>query len=209
MKIRQKKQAQQPTCTSCCSKPKKWYKERLFIIGLSLIILLIMFIVLPDAARGEFIFLKDGKIIKGTIISDEAETIVARVNGKTRRIRRKTIMRILYTDLKMGKVYIQMRDGTSRIAYIVDEDRMSYICREELYSPKEFVLKRSAVLFVAEKNPSGLKGDSASDSIRLEWLPPLTVYALAGGCAAHGNISLIADPACAPCSFFPGAPFAC
>ena len=37
MKKEKIKQESHPTCTSCCHKPKKWYKERLFIVGIILI----------------------------------------------------------------------------------------------------------------------------------------------------------------------------
>jgi hypothetical protein len=83
-------------------------------------------------------------------------------------------MRILYTELKMGKIYIQKRDGKGVVAYMVDEDRANYTFRMELYNPEEFTLKRSDVLFMAEKNPSGLQvvGDVGTDRVSLTWLPP-------------------------------------
>ncbi len=126
----------------------------------------------PSLLGAEYIFLKDGKIIRGRIIADRPRTVVARVAGKNEKIRRGDILRILYTELKMGKVYIQKRDGTSVLAFIVDEDRESYICRKKLYSPKEFSLRRSDVLFVAEKNPSGLKGEAGMTDAELSWFPP-------------------------------------
>jgi hypothetical protein len=57
---------------------------------------------------------------------------------------------------------------------MVDEDRANYTFRMELYNPEEFTLKRSDVLFMAEKNPSGLQvdGDVDTDRVTLIWLPP-------------------------------------
>ena len=55
---------------------------------------------------------------------------------------------------------------------MVDEDRDTYTFREKLYEPKEFKLKRSEILFIAEKNPSGLDGKAETDRIHLKWLPP-------------------------------------
>lgn len=126
----------------------------------------------PALLWAEYIFLKDGKIIKGSITDDLPGAVVARVAGKRKRIRRSNIVRILYTELKMGKVYIRKRDGTKVIAFIVDEDRESYTCRKVLFSPEEFRLMRSDVLFIAEKNPSGLKGEAGFTEAELSWFPP-------------------------------------
>ncbi|HNX25121.1 MAG TPA: fibronectin type III domain-containing protein [Spirochaetota bacterium] len=123
----------------------------------------------------EAVFLKDGSIVDGTIVSDGATSVTIRTDGKkTKQIPRSDIMRILYTELKMGKIYIQKRDGKGIVAYMVDEDRASYTFRMELYSPEEFTLKRSDVLFMAEKNPSGLQVDGTvgTDRVTLTWLPP-------------------------------------
>ncbi|MBN1501065.1 MAG: hypothetical protein JW982_12965 [Spirochaetes bacterium] len=126
----------------------------------------------------EFIFLTNGAIVEGKITGETADTITLRTKDrKTLEIRRSTIMRILYTELKLGKVYVQKRDGESVLAYMVDENRESYTFRKELYKPQEFILKRDDVLFIAEKNPSGLKidGETGQKSIPLKWLPPYDI----------------------------------
>ncbi len=123
----------------------------------------------------EAVFLKDGSIINGTIVSDGATSVTVRMTDKKlKSIPRSEIIRILYTELKMGKIYIQKRDGKGVVAYMVDEDRESYTFRLDLYKPEEFTLKRSAVLFIAEKNPSGLQvvGDTETDRVSLTWEPP-------------------------------------
>lgn len=123
----------------------------------------------------EAVFLKDGSIIEGTIISDGAVSVTIRTEDKkTRQIQRSSIMRILYTELKLGKIYVQKRDGKGIVAHLVDEDRESYTFRRELFSPEEFTLKRNEVLFMAEKNPSGLQpdGEIGTDRVSLKWLPP-------------------------------------
>lgn len=125
--------------------------------------------------QGESVFLNDGSIAEGTIISDSPGSLTLRgADKKLRQIRRGDIKRILYTKLRMAKVFIQKRDGKSAVAFIVDEDQESYTCRNELYSPEEFTLKRSDVLFMAEKNPSGLQyeGEIGTDTVRLTWLAP-------------------------------------
>lgn len=123
----------------------------------------------------EAVFLKDGSIVEGTIISDGAGSVTMRTEDrKTRQIQRASIMRILYTELKLGKIYVQKRDGKGIVAHLVDEDRESYTFRKDLFSPEEFTLKRNEVLFMAEKNPSGLQpdGEIGTDRVSLKWLPP-------------------------------------
>lgn len=130
-------------------------------------------IILTCPASAEFIFLKDGSIIEGTITSDAADYITLRTKDKKeKQIQRSNILRILYTKLSLGKVYVQKRDGKGIEVYMVDEDQESWTFREDLYKPVEFKLKRTEVLFMAEKNPSGLEGEAWTDKIELKWLPP-------------------------------------
>ncbi len=135
----------------------------------------LIFIVFNTQLAAEFVFLKDGSIIEGDIVNDAAESVtILTKEKKQKQIPRDKLIRILYSKLKMGKIYIQKRDGDSIVAYIVDEDQESYTFRKELYKPEEFVLKREDVLFMAEKNPSGLKvsGEIGTDRVSLVWLPP-------------------------------------
>lgn len=134
-------------------------------------VIFLVFFSLP--LKAEFVFLKDGSIIEGTIIHDAKETTTLRKkNGQEKIIKRIDIMRILYTKLYMGKIYVQKRSGEGLEAYMVDEDQETYIFRKQLYKPDEFILKRKDVLFISQKNPSGLSGKAETDSVRLEWLPP-------------------------------------
>jgi len=123
--------------------------------------------------RAENVFLKDGSIINGTIVTDEAASITVKKNdGALETINRDRILRILYTNLKMGKIHIQMRDGNNLEAYIVDEDQNTYTIRKELTSPEEQTIERTEVLFVSERNPSGLKGTADTTTVELSWYPP-------------------------------------
>ncbi len=125
--------------------------------------------------KAEAVFLKDGSIVTGTITADSAVSVDIRINDKTvKQIPRGSIMRILYTKLKMGKIYIQKRDGKGVVAFMVDEDQDTYTFRKELYKPEEFVLNRSQVLFISEKNPSGLQviDKVGIDRVSLMWEPP-------------------------------------
>ncbi len=124
-------------------------------------------------AFGENVFLRDGGIINGSITRESALTVTVRKkDGKSETIPRGRIMRILYTELNMGKIHVQMRNGKNFEAYIVDEDQKTYTFRKELTSPQEETVKRSEVLFIAERNPSGLAGTAETDSASLTWYPP-------------------------------------
>lgn len=124
--------------------------------------------------RGENVFLRDGSIINGNITKENALTITVKKkqDGKNETIPRQNILRILYTQLSLGKIHIQMRNGKNFEAYIVDEDQASYTFRKVLTSPREEVVKRSEVLFIAERNPSGLSGTADTNRIDLTWYPP-------------------------------------
>lgn len=146
---------------------------RQIIFSALLFILTYFFAVLP--LNAESVFLKDGSIIDGTIVSDSTSSVSVRTEDrKIKSIPRGNVLRILYTKLKMGKIYIQKRDGEGIVAFMVDEDQETYTFRKELYNPKEFTLNRNDVLFMAEKNPSGLKADGEikTDRVSLTWLPP-------------------------------------
>jgi hypothetical protein len=83
--------------------------------------------------RSEQVFLKDGSIVSGTIVADTAKSLTVKgAGGKRDTIARDRIMRILYTELFMGKVFIRMNDGTVKSGYMVDEDRTTYTFRKEL-----------------------------------------------------------------------------
>lgn len=123
--------------------------------------------------RSENVFLKDGRIINGSIVGDAAASITVRKSdGKKEVVPRGDILRILYTNLKMGKIHVQMRDGSNFEAFIVDEDQDTYTFRKVLQSPAEMKVNRSDILFISERNPSGLKGTPGTGSIELSWFPP-------------------------------------
>lgn len=124
-------------------------------------------------AHAAYIFLKSGEIKKGTIVKDHIVYIVLELeDGKKNEIKYKDIMRTIYTKLNLNKIYIQKRDGKSIEAYKVDEDSETITFRKVLNKPEEFKLNRSEILFIAEKNPSGLTGKTSQHKIDLEWYPP-------------------------------------
>jgi len=132
-----------------------------------------MLLAFPSLLQAEYVFLKDGSILEGTILRDGSNSITMRdADRKVRTISRKDIMRILYTELYMGKLFVQKTDGKGFVAYMVDEDRTTYTFRKKLYKPEEFTLKRDEVLFMARGNPTGLRAEAGKVEAELEWNPP-------------------------------------
>ncbi len=144
---------------------------RKILIKTIVFIPLFLFIVIP--LNAEYLFLKDGSIIKGKIVSETANDVVIRdEKNKVLNYPHNKVLRVLYTEISMGKVYVQMKSGENFKGYMIDEDRDSYIFRHDINKPEEFTVKRSKVLFIAERNPSELQGESTHNEISLKWSPP-------------------------------------
>ncbi len=138
-----------------------------------ILILVLIWAAFTTPAFSEYVFLKDGGILEGRIISDSASSVRIRLkNRRTKLVSRSSVMRILYTDLYMGKVFVQKIDGKGVTCYMVDEDRDSYTFRFKLFEPAEFKLRRDQVLFMARGNPAGLQGKVKTDRVELKWFPP-------------------------------------
>ncbi len=122
----------------------------------------------------EVIFLKDGSIHKGRIISQSANKMVfKKTNRKIVRFKNSSIMRTLYTELYMGRQYIRLTNGKVIKAYKVDEDSKSMTFRKDITKPKEFTLARSKILFIARNNPNELAGKADFTDIDLTWQAPV------------------------------------
>ncbi|HRX49000.1 MAG TPA: fibronectin type III domain-containing protein [Spirochaetota bacterium] len=143
------------------------YTVTLFIIQLILI-------TLPGIRLyAEHVFKKDGAIIKGSIIADDIASISVRNDsGTIERIPRNEIMRIIYTDLYLGKVYVRLTTGEMVEGYQVDEDRDDFYFRRDITKPEEFKIPRKKVMFIARTNPTDLSGKASTDNIILTWSPP-------------------------------------
>ena len=140
-------------------------------ILLILLVIIILFGVKPSFS--EHIFLKDGKIIIGTIVRDGAGSITIRKKDrKIQQYKRKNIMRILYMRVYMGKIFVRMTDGRTLQVYKVDEDQETYTLRKNLYVPKEFKVLRKQVMFIARSNPTDLKAKAGQTEISMTWSPP-------------------------------------
>lgn len=125
--------------------------------------------------HGEYVFLKNGTVVECKILSETPSSMTVETpEGKTSVISRATVLRVMYTQLYRGKLYIQKVDGRVIEAYIIDEDQDNYTVRTELNSPHEFTIRRDEVLFMTRKNPSALAGRVSYKSVDLTWRGPYT-----------------------------------
>ncbi|MBN2159820.1 MAG: fibronectin type III domain-containing protein [Spirochaetes bacterium] len=138
-----------------------------------LIIALILLTTGMRSALGECVFLKNGSILRGKITGETGTAItLVSPNGSARMIGRSSVLRILYTDIYLGKVVVRLTDGSSLEAYLVDENADAYTFRNNLYLPDEYTVPRKKVLFMARTNPTDLHGTADTRSIWIAWYPP-------------------------------------
>lgn len=124
-------------------------------------------------ADAEYVFLKNGAIIRGSVIGETGSTLTVRSpGGGTRALRRGDVLRILYAELYLGRMVVRLTDGSLIEAYLVDENADCYTFRDSLEDPVEFSIPRKRVLFMARTNPTDLTGKSRPRSLILSWHPP-------------------------------------
>ena len=131
-------------------------------------------ILLNAPVMAEHIFLKDGSIIEGKIENETLESIIFIKNdGTKQKYNLNNIIRFVYKELYMGKLYVQKTDGKGLELYMVDENKEFYIFRFEINKPEEIKIKRTEVLFISRMNPLNLQAIKVdTDRIDLIWLPP-------------------------------------
>jgi outer membrane protease len=140
----------------------------------TILMLALLFVLAPGVKLyAEYLFLKDGSIVECKILDETSKAVTVRMkDGKTFAYERSNVMRVVYTKLYMGKVFIHMTDGRGIEAYIVDEDQDKYTVRMDISKLDEFTIKRTDVLFMVRKNPTGLQGKISKKKVELAWSPP-------------------------------------
>jgi hypothetical protein len=134
--------------------------------------LILFFIITVIPLRAELVFLNDGSIIEGEIITNTRESITVKDNeARLYKIQRDNILKTR-PSIKPGKVYIQKRNGDGISAYIVEEDKTFYTLRKELDNPNEFIINKSDVIFISKLAPSNVTGFLGANQINLTWTKP-------------------------------------
>lgn len=150
-------------------------RNRLGGLPVSVAVVAAMALLCAGRLHGEYLFLKNGTVMEGKILSESPSTMtLLSPDGRTVAVKRDTVLRVMYTQLYRGKIYIQKTDGRVIEAYIIDEDQEYYTVRPELNSPREFTIRRDDVLFMTRKNPSALEGRVSYRHVDLTWRKPYT-----------------------------------
>jgi sRNA-binding regulator protein Hfq len=108
-------------------------------------LLLIIALIIPRGLYPEIIYMKDGQILKGSIISEDKATITLKSRYQTRQIFREHIRRILYGDREMESINILLKNGTLLKGFLIDQDKTRVVFREERNSPREKTILKSNI----------------------------------------------------------------
>lgn len=123
------------------------------------------------SVKAENVFLKNGLILADVkIVSESADSVtVTTTDKKEKRIPRSQIHRINNLKLSMRKIPVynrlyfpqamQERPGCDFDAYLVDKNDRAYTFRYDLYSPEEFIKKKTDLWMVPDKNVAELKAE--------------------------------------------------
>lgn len=111
----------------------------LFIIAVALV-----FATATDI-HAEIVYTKDGQVIKGTVVNEDAAAIYVRTRYQVRRVRRDNIRRILYGDRDMEKIHIILKDGSTLSGYLIDQDAKNVYYREKPDSPREKIISKETI----------------------------------------------------------------
>lgn len=128
-------------------------------------------IFIQSGLRAELLFLKDGSILKGSVVEETASSVLFK-SEKTVRHNRNSILRISYTDTYLGRQYVKKNNGESFLAYIVFEDGENYYFRRVLSSVQEFTLPMDEVMFFCRVHPLNLRARPSEEGVELVWDPP-------------------------------------
>ena len=93
----------------------------------------------------EYLYLNDGQVVQGKILSEDSESYIVETKYQRRKIKRSDVTRIMYGERKLERIYLLMRDGTKLDGYKVDEDAEKVIIREQENSPSEKTISKKDI----------------------------------------------------------------
>ncbi len=152
------------------------------------IILSLLLISLPKAGRPETVYLKDGQVLRGSILREDRESVSLKTRYQTRKIYREHILRIMYGNREMENVYLYLKDGSLVNGFLVDQDAEKIVFRAKRDSPEEKSILKSAIRQISNEEIRPLYPDiSLSAGIFLPInsggasLSPAPIYILGSG----------------------------
>jgi len=105
----------------------------------------LFFALFLNVAFAETVYLKDGQVLDGKIVGETTNEITVQTKFQTKRINRDNILRIMYGERKMEKIYLLMNDGTTQTGFLVDQDAAQVIIRDHENSPDEHSIPKSTI----------------------------------------------------------------
>jgi hypothetical protein len=121
------------------------------------------------ALHAESVFLKDGKIVDGTIVQEsDAKITLEDVNNIKKEYQRKDIIRILFHGDFKDKRFMTKMDGTVLQVHVVDENRTSYTYRLVLDSAEEVTISKDDVDSISKRKIPPSAADKPADGKKEE-----------------------------------------
>ena len=102
-------------------------------------------VLFSSIAFAETVYLKDGQVLDGKIIGETTNEITVQTKFQTKKISRDNILRIMYGERKMEKIYLLMNDGTTQTGFLVDQDASQVILRDQENSSQERSVPKSSI----------------------------------------------------------------
>jgi len=111
--------------------------------------LLMLFIC--SGLRAESVFLSDGSIIEGRLVSENDSGIILKKNSDQTdvTIKYSSMMRVSYDTAYLKKIFIRLRGGNVLSGHVVEETKTHYVFRAVLNSPEEKKISREDVVAIS------------------------------------------------------------
>jgi hypothetical protein len=120
-------------------------KRNFSFVSVIFLISVAILIVSNSPALGEIIYLKNGSVLKGSIIKEGRTDITIKNENGEKAIKLSDIQRILYGNNEMEKIFIITNSGKTEKGYMVDQDDDKITIREDPSSPKEKIISKKEI----------------------------------------------------------------
>ena len=128
------------------------------------IILITMLGVIPlvlTVSWSQSIFLKDGSIIEGKIITENDVNLTVKLKNKNIKLKRKNIIRTVYDNEYKSRVSIILMDGRKIKGHVVEEGKDYYILRKRLDSKRELKIAKKKINGILKSDDIIQKNDAS------------------------------------------------
>jgi hypothetical protein len=120
-------------------------KRKLTYISVILLMSAAILIASDGPAPAEIVYLKDGSVLKGSIIKEGRYDITIKNENGQKEIKLSDIQRILYGNNEMERIFIITNSGKTEKGYMVDQDDDKITIREDPSSPKEKTILKKEI----------------------------------------------------------------